>query len=181
MLARSPLVTQVLVPLTIHSSPSRVTRHEMLRVSVPASGSESERAPRFAPAARSGSHRCFWASVPKRRMFVAHIVCVLMIPDRLIQPYDELLDDPDVREEVEAEAAVLLGDGDPEEAELLHLLDHRVGIRVGVLEVRRHRDHITRDEAAHGCDHFVANLRVSRHPVRDGTGATQSRPGPKSA
>ncbi len=45
----------------------------------------------------------------------------------------ELLDDHRVGREVEPEAAVLLRDRDPEEAELLHLLDDR--LRVGVLVV----------------------------------------------
>ena len=52
----------------------------------------------------------------------------------------ELLDDADVGEQVEPEAAVLLGDRDAEQPERLHLLDDRVGIRVGVLELRRDRD-----------------------------------------
>src|SRR5262245_563353 len=84
--ARSPFVTHVFVPLTLHSSPSRSTRHEMLRVSVPASGSDNDSAPRLEPDASSGSHRDFCSSVPKRRMFVAHMVCVLMIPDNDIHP-----------------------------------------------------------------------------------------------
>ena len=54
---------------------------------------------------------------------VAAIVWVLTMPVRLIQPYGELLDDADVGEQVEAEAAVALGDRDAEEAEGLHLLD----------------------------------------------------------
>ena len=49
--------------------------------------------------------------------------CVLMTPEIEIQPRRELLDDHHVGREVEAHPAVLLGDGDAEEAELLQLLD----------------------------------------------------------
>ena len=40
----------------------------------------------------------------------------------------------------------------PNRPERLHLLDDRFGILVGVLELRRDRDHLARDEAAHGRD-----------------------------
>ena len=82
----SPLVTQALHPLRMYSSPSRWARHEMLRVSLPASGSESDRAPRFSPVAIIGSQRCFCSSVPCVMISVAAMVCVLTMPVRLIQP-----------------------------------------------------------------------------------------------
>ncbi len=47
----------------------------------------------------------------------------------------ELLDDHRVGREVEAHAAVLLGDRDAEQAELLHLLDDRLGEQVLVVVV----------------------------------------------
>ena len=84
--ARSPLVTQALVPLTTYSSPSSTARQLRLRVSLPASGSESESAPRRSPVAITGSQRCFCASSPWAINSVAAMVCVLTIPVRLIHP-----------------------------------------------------------------------------------------------
>ena len=86
MEARSPLVTQALLPLRTYSSPSRRARHEMLRVSLPASGSESESAPRRSPEAMAGSQRRFCSSVPCVRIMVAAMVWVFTMPVRLIQP-----------------------------------------------------------------------------------------------
>ena len=86
MEARSPLVTQALLPLRTYSSPSRWARQEMLRVSLPASGSERESAPRRSPDAMAGSQRCFCSSVPCVRIRVAAMVWVLTMPVRLIQP-----------------------------------------------------------------------------------------------
>ena len=86
MPARSPLVTQALVPLMTYSSPSRSARHEMLRVSLPASGSDSDRAPRRSPVAMVGSQRCFCSSVPCVMISVAAMVWVLTMPVRLIHP-----------------------------------------------------------------------------------------------
>ncbi len=158
--ARSPFVTHALVPLTIHSSPSRTARHEMLRVSVPASGSESDSAPR----ARAVDHlrepplllRVGAVGADQRR---AHRVRV----DHARQRHPsvgELLDHPDVGEQVEAEAAVLLGDRDPEEPELLHRLDDRGRVLVGVLELAGDGDHLARDPLAHGGDHLLPQLRI---------------------
>ena len=84
--ARSPLVTQAFVPLSTYSSPSRRALHEMLRVSLPASGSDRDRAPRRSPVAIDGSQRCFCSSLPWCITSVAAIVCVLTMPVRLIQP-----------------------------------------------------------------------------------------------
>ena len=86
MPARSPLVTHALVPLTTYSSPSRTALQEMLRVSLPASGSDSDSAPRRSPAAIDGSQRACCSSVPWCMISVAHIVWVLMMPVRLIHP-----------------------------------------------------------------------------------------------
>ena len=86
MPARSPLVTHVLVPLITYSSPSRRARHEMFRVSLPASGSDSDRHPRGAPCARPGNQRACCSDVPCRMIRLAAIVCVLMMPESDIQP-----------------------------------------------------------------------------------------------
>ena len=86
MEARSPLVTQALLPLRTYSSPSRCALHEMLRVSLPASGYERESAPRRSPEAMAGSQRCFCYSVPCVMINVAAMVCVFTMPVRLIQP-----------------------------------------------------------------------------------------------
>jgi hypothetical protein len=59
---------------------------EMLRVSLPASGSESESAPRRSPEAMAGSQRCFCSSLPCVMINVAAMVWVLTMPVRLIQP-----------------------------------------------------------------------------------------------
>ncbi len=83
---RSPLVTQALLPLTMYSSPSRRARQEILRVSLPASGSERDSAPRRSPVAMEGSQRCFCSSVPWVMISVAAMVWVLTMPVRLIQP-----------------------------------------------------------------------------------------------
>ena len=69
-----------------NSSPSRSALQEMLRVSLPASGSESDSAPRRSPVAMAGSQRCFCSSVPCSMSSVAAIVCVFTMPVRLIQP-----------------------------------------------------------------------------------------------
>ena len=138
----------------------------MLRVSLPASASDSDRQPRSSPVARRGSQRCFCSSVPW---------CTIEVRGDRVRVDDarqrhpavrELLDHADVGEQVEPEAAVLLGDRDAEQAERLHLLDDRVGILVGVLELRRDRDHLARDEAAHGLDQLARGSRdrsVERH------------------
>ncbi len=86
MPARSPLVTQALVPLTTYSSPSRRALQAMLRVSLPASGSDSDRAPRRSPVAITGRYRCFCSSLPWAMSRVAAMVWVLMTPVRLIHP-----------------------------------------------------------------------------------------------
>ena len=64
MPARSPLVTHIFVPSITYSSPSRTALHTRLRVSLPASDSESDKQPRSSPVAILGSHRAFCASVP---------------------------------------------------------------------------------------------------------------------
>ena len=67
--------------------PVALPRHEMLRVSVPASGSDNESAPRGSPVAIRGSHRACCSSVPNAPMSVAHMLCVLTTPESDIHPY----------------------------------------------------------------------------------------------
>ncbi len=55
-------------------------------VSLPASGSDSENAPRTSPAAILGSHFCFCSSVPNRLIRFEPIMCVLSTPDNDIHP-----------------------------------------------------------------------------------------------
>ena len=83
---RWPLVTQNLVPLTTHSSPSRSARHRMAPVSLPASGSDSEKAARNEPSHIRGRNRWRCSSVPNRPIMVAPILCVLRMPARDMKP-----------------------------------------------------------------------------------------------
>ena len=160
--ARSPLVTQALVPLTIHSSPSRDRpARDVAGVGARVGLRQRQRAA-WRAGRQLGSQRSFCSAVPKVSMSVAHIVWVLTTPESDIHPYDELLDHADVGEQVEPEAAVLLGHGDAEEPELLHLLDDRGGVLVGVLELGGDRDHLVRDPPADGRDHLLAQLGVGR-------------------
>ena len=138
MPARSPLVTHVLVPLITYSSPSRVgLARDVAGVAagVGLGQRQARRAARRSPSA--GSQRCFCSSVPWCMISVAHIVWVLTMPDRRHPAVGQLLDDADVGEQVEAEAAVLLGDRDAEQPELAHLLDDR---RPGTRRRARARD-----------------------------------------
>ena len=84
--ARSPLVTHIFVPVITYSSPSRTARQEMLRVSLPASDSESDRQPRSSPVASRGSQRSCCSRVPLRMITLAAIVWVLTIPESDIHP-----------------------------------------------------------------------------------------------
>ena len=57
MAARSPLVTHIFVPLMTYSSPSGAALQRIAWVSLPASGSDSENAPRISPVAMRGRMR----------------------------------------------------------------------------------------------------------------------------
>ena len=81
----------------------------------------------------------------------------------------ELLDDHRVGRQVEAQPAVLLGDRDPEQAELLHLLDDRLGelvLVVVVLGVRE--DLLVRELADHLGDRLLLVGEVGLGAGRDG-------------
>ena len=84
--ARTPFVTHVFVPVTTYSSPSRSARHFSALVSVPASGSESERQPRISPVASRGSSRAFCSSVPCIFSRFADMTWVLRMPVSDIHP-----------------------------------------------------------------------------------------------
>ena len=74
----------------------------------------------------------------------------------------QLLNDADVGQQVEAEAAVLLGDGDAEEAERAHLLDDLLGKCVGALEIGRHGDDLALHETPDGLDDLRPDILVGR-------------------
>ena len=133
--ARSPFVTHIFVPLTTYSSPSRTARVRIACTSEPHSGSVIENAPRSSPVAIRGRQRSFCSSVPWRISMFATIKCVLMIPESVIQPRGQLARPRRIGEQIEPEAAVLLGDRDPEDAQLLQSLDDVVGEDVVVLQL----------------------------------------------
>ena len=108
----------------------------MLRVSLPASGSDSESEPRCVAGGEAGQPPLLLllgaeAGDDRRRDGVRVEDAGHAHPS-----VRDLLDHPDVGEEVEPEAAVLLGDGDAEQAHRLHLLHEPVRVLVGVLERR---------------------------------------------
>ncbi len=84
--ARAPFVTHILVPVMTYSSPSRLARQVSALVSLPASVSESDRAPRTSPVARTGSQRACWSGVPLAARRLATMTWVLRIPERDIHP-----------------------------------------------------------------------------------------------
>src|SRR5438046_98138 len=75
----------------------------------------------------------------------------------------ELLDDHRVGGVVEAEAAVLERDGGAEEPELLHALDQRLRVLVGVLVAARDRHHLALDEAPDRVEHLLGELLAIVH------------------
>ena len=78
-------------------------------------------------------------------------------------PVRQLLHQPGIRQHVELEPAVLLGDASAEEAERLHLLDHRLGIPVGVLVLGRVGDDVLAHPLANRGDELVRQRSVDRH------------------
>ena len=93
---------------------------------------------------------------------VAHMVWVLMTPDEAHPAVGQLLDHADVGEQVEAQPAVGLRDGDAEQPELAHLCDDRLGVAVLVLHLGGHRDDLLGDEPPHRVDDLVAHVVVGR-------------------
>ena len=160
MPARSPLVTQALVPLTTYSSPSGIALHEMLRVSLPASGSESERAPRRSPAAMVGQPALLLLLGAVRHDQGGRHGVGVDDAGEAHPPVGQLLDDADVGEQVETEAAVGLGDGHAEEPDLAHLRHQLRREPVLVLELGGDRDDLLRDEAPDRPDDLLADVGV---------------------
>ena len=72
----------------------------------------------------------------------------------------QLLNDADVGQQVEAEAAVLLGDGDAEETQRSHLLDDGFGEGVRALEIRGDGNDLSLHEAADGVDDLGPHILV---------------------
>jgi len=62
------LVMKIFEPLTIQAPSRSSAAVRVLPASEPASGSVSPKAASFLPEARSGNHRCFCSSSPKRRI-----------------------------------------------------------------------------------------------------------------
>ena len=79
-------MTHIFVPVIRYSSPSRTARHVIALVSLPASGSESDSAPRISPLASRGSQRLRCSSVPLAFSRFAAMTCVLSTPDNDIHP-----------------------------------------------------------------------------------------------
>ena len=77
-------------------------------------------------------------------------------------PRRELLDDRDVRQQVQAQTTEMLGDRDPEQPHRLHLLDDVGRVLVRVLEVARDRQHLSLDPAPHPGSQLVPDLLVNR-------------------
>ena len=158
--ARSPLVTQALVPLITYSSPS--PRRLAGDVAGIASGVGLRQRQRPAPVA--GRH----GGKPTLLLLlgaVRHDQCGrhgvgVDDPGQAHPAVGQFLDDADVGQQVESEAAVGLGDGHAEEAELAHLGDDVGRIGVVVLELGRHRDDLVGHEAADGFDDLAADLGV---------------------
>jgi hypothetical protein len=72
----------------------------------------------------------------------------------------EFLDDPDIGEEVETQAAVGRRDGDPEEAEVAHLLDDLGREPIRPFEIGHRRQDILHDEGPDRVDDLLANPGV---------------------
>ncbi len=134
----------------------------MLRVSLPASGSESDRHPRRSPAASDGEPALLLLLGAVRHDQRRRHRVGVDDAGEAHPAVGQLLNDADVGQQVEAEPAVLLGDGDAEEPELAHLRDDRVGEGVGALELGGDGDDLARHEAAHGLDDLGPDVLVGR-------------------
>ena len=78
----------------------------------------------------------------------------------------QLLDDPDVGQQVEAQASVRLRDGDAEQPEVAHLRHDLGGVTVGVLQFRGDGDDLTPHEGADRCDDLGPGCVVHRRRIR---------------
>ena len=93
----------------------------------------------------------------------------------------ELLDDHRVGGQVEPHPAVLLGDGHAEQAELLHLLDDRLGVLVRAVVVLGLGDDLLVDELADHLDDRLLLVGLLVEVARDGHGPRITAPRPRSA
>ena len=119
------LVMNTFSPLITHSSPSSSARVRVAPASEPASGSVRPKAPSARPATRSGSHRAFCSSVPNRWMGLAPSdtpASRVMASEASTRAISSI-----ARHRVSEagpRAPVLLGEGEPEEAQVAHLPHH---------------------------------------------------------
>ena len=149
----------------------------MAWVSLPASGSDSEKAAadlaggHAGEDARSAARACRACTIERG----ADGVGVEHAGERH-PAVGQLLHEPGVGEGVEAEAAVLLGDAGAEEPEGLHLLDERRRVLVGVLVGAGDRDDLLADPGADGADELVGDLGVGRHRRLPAPAARSRRP-----
>ena len=165
VISEPELVMNCLLPLTTHS-PSRSSALVFVApASEPAPGSVSPKPASLRPATRSGSQVSFCSWVPKVR--------IGLIPrptaglegdaDRLVDPA-ELLDGDAQAGEVAVGAAVLLGRGEPEEAEVAHLVDdvdREVVVAVPLRGVRR--DLLLREVAHRAAELLVVLGQLEAH------------------
>ena len=83
---------------------------------------------------------------------------VLMTPETLIQPRAISSTAQRVGQQRLTQAAVLLGDHQPEDAELLEALDDLGGVLVRVLELGGHREDLGLDELSHRLDDLFLDV-----------------------
>ena len=122
------LVMNCLAPLTIHSPPTSSAFVFVAPASLPAPGSVRPKPASAAPDTRSGSHCCFCSSVPKVRigLMPSPTAASRVIPiDWSTRPISSIARHRrgEAALSAQAGAAVLLGGGEAEQAELAHLRD----------------------------------------------------------
>ena len=96
--------------------------------------------------------RRFCSSVPNSVSSLATTVCPPIAPARLIQPRASSCVTSDVARHRHRGAAVFLGDRQPVDPDPLHLLDPRLGVFVGVLDLAHRRLDLPVDERPHRLD-----------------------------
>ena len=115
----------------------------------------------------TGSQRCFCSSVAVRQDQGRHHGVGVDDAGQAHPAIGQFLDDADVGQQVEAESAVVLGDGDAEETELAHLLDDLVRERCPSARARRRPGRPpAATKRADGLDDLAPELGIVR--PRDG-------------